>query len=101
MSCCWSTTCPTSRRTCRPISRAAVGLLDDIAKESRPAPVSCSVALVLADLADPERAELEAALADQVAYTHTAITRVLKRRGYDMHDKRVAAHRKGACVCAR
>ena len=62
--------------------------------------MSCSVALVLADLAEPERAELEAALADTVSYTHTAITRVLKRRGYDMHEKRVAAHRKGACVCA-
>jgi hypothetical protein len=26
---------------------------------------------------------------------------VLKRRGYDMHDKRVANHRKGECACAR
>lgn len=78
-----------------------MGLLDEIAKESRPAPVSCSVAMVLDDLPDAERAELEAALDDQVAYTHTAITRVLKRRGYDMHEKRVAAHRKGSCVCAR
>jgi hypothetical protein len=78
-----------------------MGLLDDIAKESRPAPVVCSVAVVLDDLPDADRAELEAALADPVTYTHRAITRVLNRRGYDMHDKRVANHRKGECACAR
>lgn len=78
-----------------------MGLLDEIAKESRPAQTVCTVALVLSDLAAPERTELEAALADPVTYTHTAITRVLRRRGYDMHDKRIANHRKGACACAR
>ena len=57
-----------------------MGLLDEIAQESRPAPTACSVALVLDDLPADERAELEAALADRVAYTHTAITRVLRRR---------------------
>jgi hypothetical protein len=78
-----------------------MGLLDEIAEESRPPVAQCSVAAVLDSLPDAERAELEAALADQATYTHSAITRVLNRRGFDMHDKRVASHRKGACVCAR
>ena len=78
-----------------------MGLLDEIAEESRPPAPACSMALVLADLPDAERTELEAALADPAAYTHSAITRVLKRRGYEMHEKRVAAHRKGQCACAR
>jgi hypothetical protein len=78
-----------------------VGLLDEIAEESRPPVVRCSVAVVLDDLPDAERTELEAALADPATYTHRAITTVLKRRGYDMHDKRVANHRKGECACAR
>lgn len=79
----------------------AMGLLDDIASESRPTPTVCSVAVVLADMDPKDRNDLEAALADQVTYTHTAITRVLRRRGYDMHDKRVANHRRGQCACAR
>ena len=78
-----------------------MGLLDEIAEESRPPAPRCSVAAVLDDLAPYERGDLEAALADHAAYTHTAITRVLTRRGYDMHDKRVAAHRKGECACTR
>lgn len=78
-----------------------MGLLDEIAKESRPALPRCTVAVVLDDLSEPERTELVAALSDPVTYTHSAITRVLTRRGYDMHDKRVANHRKGTCACAR
>lgn len=77
-----------------------MGLLDEIAEESRSRLV-CSVAVVLADMPDDERDDLEAALADAVTYSHTAITRVLKRRGYNMHEKRLANHRKGACACAR
>jgi anti-sigma factor RsiW len=78
-----------------------MGLLDEIAEESRPPAPRCLVAAVLDDLPPDERGDLEAALADHVAYAHTAITRVLKRRGYEMHEKRVAAHRKGSCACAR
>lgn len=78
-----------------------MGLLDEIAAESRPASPRCTVAAVLDELTADERAELEAALGDPVTYTHCAITRVLTRRGYDMHDKRVASHRKGMCACAR
>jgi hypothetical protein len=78
-----------------------VGLLDEIAEESRPRAIRCSVAVVLDDLPDAERKELEAALADQATYTTTAICRVLTRRGFDMKHKRLSNHRKGECACAR
>jgi hypothetical protein len=76
-------------------------LLQEIGDESRPQKPTCSVAAILDSLDPAERAELEAALDDQINYTHTAITRVLNRRGFDMHDKRVASHRKGLCACSR
>jgi hypothetical protein len=78
-----------------------VGLLDEIAEESRPPVVRCSVAVVLDDLPDAERKELEAAIADPATYTTSAICRVLNRRGFDMKHKRLANHRKGECACAR
>jgi hypothetical protein len=59
----------------------------------------CSVAKVLAELDPAEAKELEAALGDE-GVTHTAVARVLTRRGFDMHAKRVANHRNGACACA-
>jgi hypothetical protein len=76
-------------------------LLDEIDGESKPQKPTCSVASVLGSLDAAERADLQAALDDQINYTHTAITRVLNRRGFDMHDKRVASHRKGLCACSR
>lgn len=77
-----------------------MGLLDDIHAESAPRPPTCSVAKVLDELAPAEAKELEAALADE-GITHSAITRVLNRRGFSMHDKRVASHRRGLCACAK
>jgi hypothetical protein len=44
--------------------------------------------------------DLRQAMADP-GIPHTAITRVLVARGYDMHDKRLALHRKGRCACSR
>lgn len=77
-----------------------MGLLDDIQAESTPRPQVCSVAKVIAELSPAEAKELETALADE-GIPHTAITRVLNRRGFSMHDKRVANHRRGACACSK
>lgn len=60
----------------------------------------CTVADLLDEMPEADAADLRAALAN-TAYAHTVITRVLIARGYDMHDKRIAAHRKGQCACAR
>ena len=77
-----------------------MSLLADIQKESAGTPRRCSVADLLDALADSDPKDLKAALADP-AIPHTAIVRALNKRGHDMHDKRVAAHRRGECACAR
>lgn len=77
-----------------------MGLLDDIQAEAAPRPTACSIAKVLEQLDPAEAKDLEAALADE-SITHTAITRVLNRRGFNMHDKRVAGHRRGVCACSK
>lgn len=57
------------------------------------------VAVTLAQM-DPEDADgLLKALADPVTYTTSGIARVLARRGFDVHYKRIAQHRKGECGC--
>jgi hypothetical protein len=76
-------------------------LLDEIGDESRPQKPTCSVAAILDSLDPAERADLQAALDDQINYTHSAICRVLNRRGFDMKQKRLAIHRKGECACTR
>lgn len=77
-----------------------MGLLDEIRQEPVRAVHVCSVAKILGDLEPAERKDLEQALADE-GIPHSAIVRVLNRRGLNMHEKRLAAHRKGECGCAR
>lgn len=76
-----------------------MGLLDDIRAEGV-VERRCSVRMVLDAMDKADADDLREALSDQ-AIAHTVITRVLIARGYDMHDKRIAAHRKGQCACAR
>jgi hypothetical protein len=77
-----------------------MGLLDDIQAESHSGPEQCSVAALIESLTGTDRTDLTAALADP-SIPHTAITRALNKRGHNMHEKRVAAHRRGDCACAR
>jgi hypothetical protein len=76
-----------------------LGLLDDIRAESSPQRGPCTVGVLIGELPDADAKDLQAAL-DDPNIPATAITRVLKRMGADMHDKRVQAHRKGQCACA-
>ena len=77
-----------------------MGLLADIQAEAPTGPTQCSVAILLESLPEADARDLVAALADP-GIPHTAITRALNKRGHNMHDKRVAAHRRGECACAR
>lgn len=90
----------TARRADRRRARVRpIGLLDDIKAETV-VERRCSVAELIDELPDKDADDLRAALADSTI-AHTVITRVLIARGYDMHDKRLAAHRNGHCACAR
>lgn len=74
-------------------------LLDEIRSEGV-IERKCSVRAVLDAMDAADADDLRRAL-DDPSVAHTVITRVLIARGHDMHDKRLAAHRKGRCACAR
>ncbi len=76
-----------------------MGLIDDIRAESV-IERRCSIAELLESFDKKDADDLRQAM-DDPGIPHTAITRVLVARGYDMHDKRLAAHRKGRCACTR
>lgn len=76
-----------------------MGLLDEMRSETTRTGM-CTVGALLATLPDDDAGDLTAALKD-TAIPHTVIARVLKAHGHSMHEKRVAAHRKGECACAR
>ena len=77
-----------------------MGLLADIQAEAPTGPTQCSVSILLDSLPEADAKDLVAAL-DDPGIPHTAITRALNKRGHQMHEKRVAAHRRGECACAR
>lgn len=80
-----------------------MGLLDDITMTNAALrPNQCAIRHALDEMAEADRDDLEAALAD-ISITHVAIARVLNQRGYPVgtHGKSVAAHRRGQCGCAR
>lgn len=77
-----------------------MSLLADIQKESEGNPRQCSIADLLDALGEKDAMDLLRALEDP-SITHTAITRVLRARGHNVHDKRIAAHRRGICACAQ
>ena len=77
-----------------------MGLLDEIKTLNQPQQRGCAIADILSGLDKPDRADLEAALAD-AALTHKAIAIALATRGYKVHPagKQVAKHRRGECAC--
>lgn len=77
-----------------------MGLMDDIKQAnaaSKQGPV-CKVAVILEGMAEAERAELKAALADQ-GIRGTVIARVLTDRGHSISGQTISYHRRKACSC--
>lgn len=58
---------------------------------------TCSIKTLLALLDDEHRAKLEAAMAS--TYQHSAVARVLKKWGHNMHSDAISRHRRGQCAC--
>lgn len=79
-------------------SKATVDL-SEFLNLSRPRS-SCVVAAALAGLADEERAQLVAALAEP-AITHTAISKWLKAREQKSSEQTIRRHRNRECCCER
>jgi hypothetical protein len=77
-----------------------MSLLDDIRQAAQPDRQPCSVGLLLASLEPADAKDLQAAL-DDTSLGHRVIARVLADHGHDMHEDRLAKHRRGMCACAR
>jgi hypothetical protein len=58
----------------------------------------CAVALLLADLGDEDRPQVEAALGNS-RVTTSAIVAALGRMGREIGDSSVQRHRRGGCRC--
>lgn len=75
--------------------------LDQAPRRSRG--TSCRLGWVLEQLSDAERAALNAALITEIGnpdrIASTDIGEALRAEGYDVHNKTVETHRKGACNC--
>ena len=79
------------------------GLLGQIkAANEELRPNACPIHRILNDLDKQDRADLEAALADD-SLMHVAIAKALISRGFDIgaHGKSISVHRRGQCGCSR
>lgn len=73
--------------------------LDEMRAEARkPKGPPCSVATLLAELADEERGQLLEALSDR-GITASVITSVLAAHGHRIGHQTVTRHRGGRCAC--
>jgi lipoate synthase len=78
-----------------------MGLLDEFRQEQAGrGKVQCRIALIVAGMDKPDRADLEAALAD-TSIQHITITNVLRDHGHDIGKHSVSTHRNGRCGCPR
>ena len=78
------------------------GLLAEIQANKTRARTKCAVDRILKLLDKDDRADLEAALADE-SVPAAAIARVLANRGLDINPngERIRVHRREQCGCAR
>jgi hypothetical protein len=61
----------------------------------------CTVALLLNQLDEEERAELVDCLDDTVGVQTSALTRVLRARGHQIGEASMGRHRRRDCACPR
>lgn len=64
----------------------------------------CSVRMIMAQIAQDDEVlskEVQEALAQDTMYQASAISRELKRRGYDLSGSTISRHRRGQCSCPK
>ena len=78
-----------------------MGLLEDIKRE-RPTPnrPTCTIATIVRDLDDEDRAAFETVIYDY-SVPCSAIGRALRGRGVNVSDQTLNRHRRGICACPR
>lgn len=74
-----------------------MGLMDEIQAERQTGAPVCSWAKLLDQLDKADRADVDAAVADE-SITGAAIVRALRARGHKVTEKAVRRHRREECV---
>ena len=79
-----------------------MGLLGEVqaAQAGTKPGLPCIVVKIRRDLAGQDAKDFEAALADHGVYS-TALTKVLRSRGFDVARGAIQRHRRGECGCPR
>lgn len=72
-------------------------LLDEIAEESVEKATRCPVGLMLRDMDDAGREELQEAL--DSPHPAVLIGKVLRKRGHELSDRSIQNHRRTSCSC--
>lgn len=88
----------TSRDAVKPEDSLLFAEILELSQESKQS--TCTIGAILADMSDIDRSGLQQAL-DTPAFTGTAITAILKRRGHQISSHTVQRHRRGGCGCIR
>ena len=70
-----------------------MGLMDDIVAEANGRGRVMRMDVILSDLSDKDRADLEVALADLQRYSNAQIQRALAKNGHDITQSSVRAYR--------
>jgi hypothetical protein len=77
-----------------------MSLADDLENEeiySKPQSLFCGVCKLLTTLSEKEVELLQSKMNDQLV-THMALSRILKKNGYNISDGVMGRHRRGLCV---
>lgn len=72
-------------------------LLDEVAQQSVATTTKCPVGLMLRDMDEEGRQELQEAL--DSGYAAVLIGRVLRNRGHELNDRAIQNHRRQSCSC--
>lgn len=78
---------------------AQMSFADDVTKETRPSGVPCRLCVLLQQLDDKTRKEVQEVLKD-ISWNAEAISRAMKRRGWEIRGETVRKHRRN-CLISR
>lgn len=78
---------------------APMTFADEVREETRPSGYECRLCVLLRSLDDKTRKEVQDVLADP-AWTGEAISRAMKRRGWEIRGEGIRKHRRN-CIVSR
>jgi hypothetical protein len=76
-----------------------MSFLDDVTEETRPSGVTCRLCVLLKQLDEKTRKEVQEVLTDH-SWNAEAISRAMKRRGWEIRGEGIRKHRRN-CIVSR